>query len=183
MTNPEHREAQKEYKIREATPADAEEIARIQYDSWLATYPNQEANITEEDVRLFLGELSKRIEGRKKRLEEPVQNTKTFVAEEAGRVIGFATVEKGKEDKENYLHALYLDLSMVGKGVSSQLFKKILAYVGEDKSAMLEVAAYNERAKAIYEHYGFRESGRKNLEKTINGKVMPLIVMRRPAKE
>lgn len=69
-----------------------------------------------------------------------------------------------------------------GKGVASKLFKQAFVYLGDEKPSILEVATYNERAKSIYEHYGFVEAERKMLNRKINGKEMPLIVMRRPAK-
>lgn len=57
MKNSEHREEQKEYKIREATSEDAVVIAQIQYDAWMETYPNEEAKITKEDIKKYLGDI------------------------------------------------------------------------------------------------------------------------------
>lgn len=180
MTNPEHREAQKEYKIREATPADAAAISRIQYDSWLATYPNEEAKITQEDVRVYLGDPGEKEKKWEKTLNNLKEDEKVYVALDGEKVIGFCRIEK--REKENYLNALYIDLAYEGTGMASKFAKQVSEYLGEDKPSMLEVAAYNDRAKAIYEHYGFQESERKVFPRGINGKEMELIVMRRPAK-
>ncbi len=181
MTNPEHREVQKEYKIREATPADAAAISRIQYDSWLATYPNEEAKITQEDVRVYLGDPGEKEKKWEKTLGNLKKDERVFVAMDGEEIVGFCRIEK--RESEHYLNALYLDLAHQGKGVASKLMKQAFAYLGEDKPSMLEVAAYNDRAKAVYEHYGFIESERKMLNRAINGKELPIIVMRRPAKE
>lgn len=180
MTNPERREAQKEYKIREAIPADAAAISRIQYDSWLATYPNESAGIAQEDVRVYLGDPVKKEKKWEKTLGNLKKDEKVFVAMDGEGVVGFCRIEK--RESEHYLNALYLDLAHQGRGVASKLMKQAFEYLGEDKPSMLEVAAYNDRAKAIYEHYGFQESGRKVFPGGINGKEMELIVMRRPAK-
>jgi ribosomal protein S18 acetylase RimI-like enzyme len=181
MKSPELREERKEYKIREAVPADAAAISRIQYDSWMATYPNKEAKITPEDVRIYLGDPIEKEKKWEKTLSGLKKDEKVFVATDGEKVIGFCRIEK--KENENYLNALYLDLAYQGKGVASKLMKQAFAYFGEDKPSMLEVAAYNDRAKEIYEHYGFQESERKIFPRGINGKEMELIVMRRPAKE
>lgn len=179
MTSPEFREERKEYKIREATPADAAAIARIQYDSWLATYPNEDVGISKEDLLAQLGELTQREEKWKKTFAEPDPQRKIFVATENQKIVGFCRIQKGEH--ENNFIALYLDKAHEGRGVASKLIKKIFDDVGEDKPAKLEVATYNHHAKAIYEHYGFKESEQTTHD--VNGKSMPITVMRRPAKE
>lgn len=181
MANPELREEQKEYKIREATPADAAAISRIQYDSWLATYPNEEAKITQEDVRIYLGDPGEKEKKWEKTLGNLKKDERVFVAMDGKEIVGFCRIEK--RENEHYLNAPYLDLAHQGRGVASKLMKQAFAYLGEDKPSMLEVAAYNNRAKAIYKHYGFQELERKVFPRGINGKEMELIVMRRPAKE
>lgn len=62
MKSPEQKERAPEYTIRGATPADAAAIARIHHDSWLATYPNEEAKISLEDVQIYLGDIQERRE-------------------------------------------------------------------------------------------------------------------------
>lgn len=180
MKNHELREERKEYKIREATPADAEEIARIRYNSWLVTYPNEVAGITRDDVQIHLGDLAKCKEDWGRNLKESSKDIKTFVAEDAGRVVGFCAV--ARQDKENHLNALYLDLAYEGKGVASKIFKEAMQFFGETNPVTLEVAAYNDRAKLFYERKGFREVQRTMDPDKINGKDMPILLMRRPGK-
>ena len=182
MTSPEtSREHPPMYKVREATVADAEAIARIQHDTWIKTYANEEAQITQEDVRIYLGDFQKRKEKWEKDLKDAPETWKTFVADENGKILGFCRIHK-KED-EGYVNALYLDLEQEGKGIASKLMKRVFEFFDQDKPVKLEVAAYNDHAISVYKHYGFVEVGEENFPRPINGKTMPLKIMRRPAQE
>jgi len=180
MTNPELREERKEYKIREAVFADAEAIAHIQYNAWLATYPNEKAGITEGDIRIYLGDQERGVERWKQNLKQASKEVKAFIAEDSGRVVGFCAV--AKKERENRLNALYLDLAYQGKGAASQLLKQAMKFFDEDSPVTLEVAAYNERAKLFYERHGFQEVQRVTDPDRINEKEMEIIVMRHPNK-
>lgn len=188
MTNPEHREAQKEYKIREATPADAVAIALIQYDSWLKTYPNESAEkenerITAEDIRKYFKDIPTREIKWQEIFEKLTPEIKIFVAEDDGRIIAFCKVEKKDGDDDNRLDALYMESTYEGKGVASKLVAQAFVYLGNEKPMKLEVAAYNGHAQAVYEHYGFEKVGEMDFPRPINGKNMRLNVMRRPAQK
>ena len=177
--NPEYREQPVQFEITEAKASDAEEIVRIQFASWLVTYPNAEANITEEDVRAKFANLEKRTVGVRAQIESPREGLATIVIKENGKVVGYCQTEK--HEIENHVNALYLDPMYRGKNVGSTIFRKALEELGNEKPVGLEVVNYNERAIEFYKRFGFEDIGPDELH-TIGKKVMPTRRMVRAAK-
>ena len=59
--------------IEVASPEDAEAIANIQKETWLATYPNEEYGITEDDIKSKEFTSEKRILEWRERFEHPLK--------------------------------------------------------------------------------------------------------------
>ena len=139
--------------IEVASPDDAEAIAHIQKETWLATYPNEEYGITEDDIKSKEFTSEKRILGWKERFENPSKDIQTFVVKEGNDVVGFCTLSKG--EIENIVRALYLLPSAQGKGLGKELLMKGLQWLGSEKDISLHVAKYNSGAIDFYSKCGF----------------------------
>lgn len=169
------------FEIHEAQPEDAEQIADIQYASWLVTYPNAETGITIDDLKKKLGEPQSQRERWKKIVSEQKEGRRTFVIKDGDRVLGYCLAIKG--ETENRIHALYLDPKEVRRGIGSAIFSHALEWLGGDKSVKLEVASHNERAISFYERFGFQREGEEYFYELGEGKKLPSIDMRRPKSE
>jgi L-amino acid N-acyltransferase YncA len=142
--------------IRDATPADARAIATVHVRSWQAAYRGELPDA-------YLDGLS--IDDRHarwvERLAEPEANARTLVAEEDGRVMGFASLGPSRDEDvpagTGEVYAIYLLPEWFGRGVGRQLFARAnerlrdLGYV----RATLWVLATNERSRRFYEAAGW----------------------------
>lgn len=144
-----------------AKPEDAEAICDVLRETWLDTYPNAEADITREDIRL-------RVEGkygerRQKNVERWRNNIKTtdgsqavFVARTNNRIIGMAA--PSLIDGRHEVGALYVLPDVQGQGVGSALMRTIFEWHGTDEDIYLAVASYNQKAIDFYERFGFKKT-------------------------
>lgn len=145
------------YTVREASPADVEAIRTMQAQSWRDTYENQEAGVTkdwleEETSRWFTDEAMARSQERLGRyFDDPTQLYRVAVL--GGEVVGLLHVDT-KEDGTKHLWGLYTAQRTHGTGLAQQLMEIADAWIDGDE-VDLEVATYNERAKAFYRKAGF----------------------------
>ncbi len=175
------RERETKSEIRIATVDDATAIAQIQNDSWLATYPNEAAGITREDLVGYLGNIDARAFRWEGRLKKGDPNIQISVLKQGDRVIGFCSVTK--MPNVGHVDALYLDPEFSGKGMGGEALEEGLRWLGNDKPIELEVASYNSRAIRFYERFGFRKQGAVKPVDLRNGKEIPLMLMVRDAIE
>lgn len=149
--------------IERATAEDAEAVSGLLRQTWLATYPNAEAGISEEDIRLRTeGENRERIpqniENWRKRIETDDGSVAVFVARTDGKVVGMAA--PGIIDAKRRIGAMYVLPEAQGKGVGGQLMKKALEWHGNTEDIYLLVASYNQNAIDFYKHFGFEKTDR-----------------------
>ena len=149
--------------IERALPEDAEAISELLRQTWLATYPNVEAGITEEDIRLRTdGENGERIpqniENWRKRIETNNGSIAVFVARTDGKVVGMAAPDI--IDGKRRIGAIYVLPETQSKGVGSQLMQKALEWHGDKEDIYLFVASYNQRAIDFYKSFGFEQTHR-----------------------
>jgi GNAT superfamily N-acetyltransferase len=83
---------------------------------------------------------------------------KTFLAFDKNTLIGSITIEdKGNEYE---LRGFYVALSYQGKGIGTQLWKKVLPFAS-DKDIVLDLYAHNQKAISMYEKWGFKKDEQK----------------------
>jgi ribosomal protein S18 acetylase RimI-like enzyme len=153
-------------RIREAEPKDARAIAELHVASWQAAYRGQ---LTDE----YLDGLSvdDRLEQHRRTLEEPRSDWRTWVAEDAGRVAGFAVTgpseDADADDRTGEVYAIYLDPERVGTGLGRSLFEKAVGDLRERgfTRATLWVLETNELARRFYEVAGWKLDGTKTHER------------------
>ena len=94
-------------------------------------------------------------------LESYRHGTKFFVAEKAGRLLGYAGVNAVAD--EGYITNVAVFPSCRRQGVGTALIGKVLAFAKERGLAFvsLEVRASNREAITLYEKAGFRQEGRR----------------------
>lgn len=146
--------------VRDAVLEDAETISRIHTLSWQQAYAGYVP-------ASYLNSLSP--EGKIPMWQEVLvrDDTAVFIAESAGRALGFASVgpahDEDAEPSDLELYTMYLDPEAWGLGVARQLMNSV-NNVSPDSSMNLWVFEKNARARRFYEHHGFRPDGVEKLE-------------------
>lgn len=166
-----------------ATSEDAEGIAYVHRMTWMNTYPNEEAGITEADIKERLegenGEkIPKNIERWKSTIEKAGENSAVFVVRLNGKVVGFISPRTIHDQRR--LGAIYVLPEAQGKGVGTKLINKALEWWGRSEDIYLHVATYNTKAFELYKKIGFEETGKDIAGEPIkfkSGAVMPEIEM------
>ncbi len=144
--------------LRSATPADAEAIAAIHAASWRSTYRGALS-----DEYLAGDVVAERITVWSKRLGHPAGNQYVVVAEEAGRVAGFACAY-AREHPEwgSLLDNLHVVQEQQGRGLGAALLRAVAAWCAEvapDSPLHLWVLEGNVRAQAFYQKLGAVNAG------------------------
>lgn len=171
-------------KISIPLPNDAEAVYDLFKDTWLATYPNVENDITTENI------LSKYPEDKREktiaRWEKfytdlnthfESSETRVWVSKENNKIVGVVTLDNTNPLK---IGALYVHPSAQGKGIGSLLMNHIFDYVS-NAPLQLNVAKYNARAIKFYKHFGFKIAGDviDSNGQLPSGKIIPEIKMLR----
>ncbi len=139
-----------------AKPEDAAGIVRVRHETWLATYPNAEAGVTEEDIFAKNFQSEDQIKRWKRGIEDETGTRKIWVAKnDAGEVVGYGQGKKG--DAENEIWGLYVLPTYRGKGLGSKLMKSVVDWLGNEKPITLSVATYSSSAVELYKRFGFIE--------------------------
>jgi ribosomal protein S18 acetylase RimI-like enzyme len=164
-------------EILNAIQGDEVEIVALLKETWLATYPNKEHNITREDILNKDWGSKERLEKWRKIISENGKNgTFNFVAKAGNKIVGFCLVVKDKEFNE--LKVIYVLPEYQGKGIGKTLANKGLALLDPDKDTIIEVVEYNKGAIGFYEKLGFVEFEKGKGHEVSNGKIMPTIRMK-----
>ncbi len=155
-----------EVTIRTATVEDAPAIARVHIASLQEAY---EGIVPQE----YLGALD--VAEREARWTRDLRNgprdgTRTFVADNGSRILGFASVGPALDEDasrgQEQIYAMYLDPAMWGKGVARELMRTVLADIPNGTPLTLWVLADAERARHFYRRNGFTPDGAERLEET-----------------
>ncbi len=152
-----------EVTIRSARVADAAAIADVHVRSWREAYtgivpddylagldPHQRTPVWEDNLR-----------------RGPAENVLTWVAEQQGRVVGFATLGPGRDEDvrrgDREIYSIYLEPEQWGRGVARDLMRTVVTEAGAGAHIVLWVMADNERAQHFYRRHGFAPDGVEKL--------------------
>ena len=149
--------------IQPASVDDAQDIARIQHDTWLATYVCEEG-ITREDVESRNLLSNDRVKKWERFIDYP--NSTIFVARVDSHVAGYCGFFSDETGQS--IRALYVTPEQQRKGVGSRLFRHVLEQADASKSISLNVAAFNADAIEFYKRFGFDEKGPAENPRTRN---------------
>ena len=169
--------------VREGSPADAEAVARVRKESWLATYPNEELGIAREQIAAKDFDSDEAIEQIRGWLTREHPGQRVWVAQADGAVVGFCAAMRG--DSEHRIGATYVLPGYQSRGAGQRLLGAALAWLGHQRPVTLEVASYNDGAIRFYERHGFRRTGHaaESLVAALpDGTRIPEIEMVRPAR-
>jgi len=161
--------------IETARLEDAAEIIAMKNQVWMDTYPDPDAGITEEAIRLRLeGENGERISRAVEHWQHMIANAgesqAVFIARKQGKIVG--VVAPGFIDGQRRLGALYVLPGQQGQGLGTKLLKKAIAWHGRNEDIFLHAASHNQSAIDFYEKNGFERTG-----KVINDSLMPEVEM------
>jgi ribosomal protein S18 acetylase RimI-like enzyme len=164
-----------------AQEKDVEGVVDVLYRTWLATYPNEDAGITVDDIedRFIVRRSEEGLEKSRKRIREQSSNERTFVVKDGEKVIGVSVVSK--DEMVNRLIAIYVLPEYQGRGVGYMLWNSVLQFFDTEKDIVVEVVTYNANAIAFYTHLGFQDTGRRfsnEIFRMKSGSVLPEMEMR-----
>lgn len=148
--------------VRLARADDADEIGRIQVETWRTAYAGlmPDEAITGFDVtsqqRFWRGVLGR----------TPRPGGATFVVEDGSDVVGFASVGASRDEgaeQEGELYAIYLHPSRWGNGIGRALLQRAEESMRSSgyRRALLWVLAGNKRAERFYRAAGWEADGEK----------------------
>lgn len=140
-----------------ATSEDALAIRKVQHDTWIATYPNEEFGITLEAITQRVSEhfSAESIINMEEVINDPEK--RTWVAKNDVAVIGYCVAAKYPES--NHIEAMYVLPGFQGKNIGVLLMEEVLEWLGIRKPIVIEVASYNEKAIHFYEKFDFKKNG------------------------
>jgi ribosomal protein S18 acetylase RimI-like enzyme len=175
--------------VRPAVPDDAEGVSRVNVQTWLATYPNDELGITAELLRVHLegatGEkTAAKIARIRRSIEEPTaggSHGASYVAAYGGAIVGYTRPLVTGEGRHR-VGALYVLPAFHGRGIGHLLLERNLAWHGDEQAVYLHVATYNEHAIRFYQRHGFVLTGEEGHDDVaaIGDVRIPEIEMLRP---
>lgn len=140
--------------VRAAAETDADAVARVHFDAWLAAYRGLLPDRVIDGLRLETFETRWR-----ERLALGVLDT--LVAERGDELLGFATIGPGRDDDalpdQGELYALYVHPGHWRTGVGRALWKQARAALQGHgfTEAVVWVLEANDRARRFYEQAGF----------------------------
>jgi ribosomal protein S18 acetylase RimI-like enzyme len=159
--------------IRKAYKSDVGSIISINRENWLLKYPNQELNITREDIQNFLDSVYKQ---QKESLNKNIEQGYYFVAELESNIVGFCRYKE--IDPEIFeLKTMYVDPKFQSIGFGTLLFNKTVSEFKNKKELFLFVAEYNIQAINFYKKLGFVETKEKKIIEIGNNKFITNIKM------
>ena len=166
----------KQIRLQDASVDNASDIGFIQSQTWLDSYVNENLGITRTDIRSKIEEWNK---GGEERIAAELlkPNSHTWVAKDGDRIVGFAAGVK--KDFENSIEALHVLPEYQKQGIGTELLKKVLDWLGDEKKIIMEVVVYNVRAQELYKKFDFKIVGPALDDPIIlpSGKTIPKLLM------
>ena len=133
--------------IREMRPEDCDQKGYVHWKSWLETY----TGLIEE--RFLTNQSLEKCQAIARRWPQ-----NTLVAEQDGRIVGYACYSQDKNGAGEVM-ALYLLKEVQGTGLGRKLMDAAIGQLSGCSPITLWVLQGNNPAIGFYKHYGFRLSG------------------------
>lgn len=161
--------------IRRATVADVRPIADVHVRSWLKAYrgliPDQVLDSLSAEQREAMW---------REAINQPASpKDRVWVAEQRGRIVGFASSGPGRDDdvdphKTGAVYAIYLEPEAQGRGIGRRLFQRTVEELRElgFTAATLWVLEANVRTRLFYEAAGWQCDGTERTI-TVRGSDLP----------
>lgn len=150
------------YHIRRATENDSDAIEAINRRAWtgnITTYELLERRHGPVGGRPWTGRVTEAITA-----HLGLPDVTTFVAEQSGRVIGYAAAQIRRDGPSDLGVVSYnaVDPSYRGQGVGTGLIRQVMSYLRQQGARVLEVVTLDtdEPACRVYECLGFQELAR-----------------------
>lgn len=152
-----------EVTIRAAQVADAAAIADVHVRSWREAY----AGIVPDEFLASLDPQQRTPVWADNLRRGPAEHVLTWVAEQGGRIVGFATLGPGRDEDvrrgDREIYSIYLEPEQWGRGVARELMRTVVTEAGAGTHIVLWVMAGNERAQHFYRRHGFAPDGVEKL--------------------
>lgn len=147
--------------IQKPKEEDVKNIQQVFYETWMATYPNEEVGITIADIEeRFKNRFSEvALQKRLNDIANKSDNQLFLVAKEDDAVIGVCKLVK--TEKYNDLMAIYVLPNYQRNGVGLMFWEKAEEYFGSEKDIIVQVATYNSKAINFYQKLGFVDTGKR----------------------
>jgi len=145
--------------VRLATGDDADGIEQVRVRGWQVAYrhvfPREELESMPVDGTRWRG-----------RLESPPPGWTTFVAEDDGELVGFASLGPSRDEHGlGELYAIYVEPARWSTGVGRALLASAEHRLAREyREATLWVLEDNPRARTFYEHAGWAPDGARKAE-------------------
>ena len=151
--------------VRLARAGDADAIGRIQVETWRAAY----TGLMPDEAVAGFDVASRQQQWREWLGRTPRPASATFVVEDGGEVVGFASLGASRDEEaeqEAELYAIYLHPSCWDRGIGRALLQRAEESMRSSgfRRAVLWVLDGNERAIRFYETAGWEANGRKDDE-------------------
>jgi len=141
--------------IRHAKLSDAAGIANVQVASWRTTYKGLIA-----DELLDKLSVTQKTRERQDRLLYPPAGSVTYVAEQGGEIVGFATGGRERSENPTYtgeIYALYLLQTHQGLGIGRKLVQAVVRdLLAQGLASLLILVLKDNPARGFYERLGGR---------------------------
>jgi ribosomal protein S18 acetylase RimI-like enzyme len=140
-------------RILDASIADAEEISALAIKTYVHTFgadfePDELAHYLEKTISVY-------------RWREYLDRDRVLMARIDGRAIAYVQFGPAKNAGEIDVRRLYVDADFQGRGIGTALLERALASpeVVAAPAVVIDVWEKNERARRLYERFGFRHEG------------------------
>ncbi len=155
-------------KISLATPEDVRGMAEVFHKTWLATFPNEKAGITTDDIedRFKDSFTEEALKKRAEKISQLKENETSILAKIGEKIIGVCYVVKHPD--KNELQAIYVLPEHQKKGVGKSLWEQAQKHFDINKDTVVEVATYNAKTMIKAKKSGIMY----NQEKYLYGKTI-----------
>lgn len=139
------------YTIQKAVEQDYKRLNFVNRETWLHTYPNEENNITVEDIEKL--DWQKFEDNWKTKLETSEKDLYCFTAKVEDKIVGFIVLKEFADFVS--FGSIYILPDYQRLGIGSALINYALNFISKNKKIVIKVAEYNQNSINFYKKIGF----------------------------